>query len=427
MPKLSSFRITKRFVDALVTDRDAIYFDADLRGFAVRTKPTGSKTYLVQYQSNGRTRRVSIGPHGVLTPAEARQRAAALLAKARAGEDPAEERAIARRAMTVRQLCDSYLDAAEKGLVLGKYGLAKKASTLATDRGRIIRHIIPLLGSRKVRDLTTPDIIRFMRDVTSGKTAVDIRTKARGRAIVEGGKGTAARTVGLLGGILSFAVSEGVMPSNPARGVRRPADGRRRVRLSGSQYAALGRALEIAEGGPESRHTLTAIRLLALTGCRRGEIERLRWSEVDRKDRCLRLGDSKTGASVRPLGSAALRLLDSLPRGESEFVFPSSRGDGYFSGLPKVWQRILKLVPPNVGLQALTPHGLRHAFASAAHELGFTEITIAALLGHATATVTGRYIHHVDTVLLSAADATSERIAAAMSNGAVLVSPRKAA
>src|ERR1700730_12084139 len=136
MPKLSSFRITKRFVDTLVTDRDAIYFDADLRGFAVRTKPTGSKTYLVQYQSNGRTRRVSIGAHGVLTPAEARNRAAALLAKARAGEDPAEERAIARRAMTVRQLCDSYLDAAEKGLVLGKYGLAKKASTLATDRGR---------------------------------------------------------------------------------------------------------------------------------------------------------------------------------------------------------------------------------------------------------------------------------------------------
>src|SRR5262249_5458390 len=133
MPKLSNFRITKRFVDALVPDRDAIYFDADLRGFAVRTKPTGSKTYLVQYQSNGRPRRVSIGPHGVLAPAEARQRAAALLGRARSGDDPAEERALARRAMTVRQLCDSYLAAAEKGLVLGKDGSAKKASTLATD------------------------------------------------------------------------------------------------------------------------------------------------------------------------------------------------------------------------------------------------------------------------------------------------------
>jgi Arm DNA-binding domain len=262
MPKLSNFRITKRFVDALVADRDALYFDADLRGFAVRTKRTGLKTYLVQYQSNGRTRRVSIGPHGVFTPAEARQKAAALLGRARAGEDPAEERAIARKAMTVRQLCDDYLAAADKGLVLGKDGSAKKASTLATDRGRIMRHIVPLLGSRKVSDLLTPDIVRFMRDVTSGKTAVDVRTRPRGRAIVEGGKGTVARTVGLLGGILSFAVSEGIIPFNPARGIRRPADGRRMVRLSDVQYAALGRALEIAESGPEPGHTVSAIRLL---------------------------------------------------------------------------------------------------------------------------------------------------------------------
>jgi integrase len=329
--------------------------------------------------------------------------------------------------MTVGQLCDAYLAAAESGLILGKDGSAKKTSTLATDRGRIIRHIIPLLGSRKVRDLTTPDIVRFMRDVTSGKTAVDVRTKPRGRAIVEGGKGTAARTVGFLGGMLSFAVSEGIIPFNPARGVRRPADGRRTIRLSDVQYAALGRALEIAESEPEPGPTVAAIRLLALTGCRRGEIERLRWSEVDQKGRCLRLADSKTGPSVRPLGSAALSILDSLDHGKSEFVFPSSRGARCFSGLPKAWRRILKLAAPEAGLEGLTPHGLRHAFASTAHDLGLSEITIAALLGHATATVTGRYVHHVDTVLLAAADATSDRIAAAMHNSAAVGSPRKAA
>jgi integrase len=329
--------------------------------------------------------------------------------------------------MTVRQLCDAYLAAAERGLILGKAGSEKKASTLATDRGRIIRHIIPLLGSRKVCDLTTPDIVRFMRDVTSGKTAADVRTKPRGRAIVEGGKGTAARTVGLLGGILSFAVSEGIVPFNPVRGIRRPADGRRRVRLSDLQYAALGRALDMAESGPEPGHTVAAIRLLALTGCRRGEIERLRWSEVDRQGRCLRLKDSKTGPSVRPLGKAALNILDGLKGGESAFVFPSSRRDGCFSGLPKVWRRILKLAVPEAGLEVLTPHGLRHAFASTAHDLGLSEITIAALLGHATATITGRYVHHVDTVLLAAADATSERIAAAMQNRDALASSRQAA
>ena len=75
MPKLSDFRIAKRSIDALAADRDAIYFDVALRGFAVRTKPSGSKTYLIQYENKeGRTRRVSLGRHGALTPSEARQK-----------------------------------------------------------------------------------------------------------------------------------------------------------------------------------------------------------------------------------------------------------------------------------------------------------------------------------------------------------------
>src|SRR5262245_7048224 len=61
-------------------------------------------------------------------------------------------------------------------------GEKKKASTLYIDRGRIERHILPLLGGRRVRDLTTPDILRFMRDVTTGKTADDVKTGFRGRA-----------------------------------------------------------------------------------------------------------------------------------------------------------------------------------------------------------------------------------------------------
>lgn len=81
----------------------------------------------------------------------------------------------------------------------------KKESTLATDKGRIERHIKPLLGSKRIGELSRADIEKFMRDVAAGKTTVDEETKKRGRAIVEGGKGTATRTVGLLGGIMSFA------------------------------------------------------------------------------------------------------------------------------------------------------------------------------------------------------------------------------
>jgi integrase len=429
MRKLSTFRITKRTVDALVADRDAIYFDADLRGFGVRTKPSGSKTYLVQYEANGRTRRVTIGAHGVLTPSEARQKATVLLGKTKNGEDPAQDRLIARKAMTVAQLCELYLIATEKKLILGKKGLPKKSSTLATDRGRILRHILPLLGTRKVRDLSTPDIVRFMRDVASGKTAADIRTKARGRAVVTGGNGTAARTVGLLGGILSYAVSEGIIPASPAHGVKRPADGRRVVRLSIDQYAVLGEALRRAEAEGESWKAIAAVRLLALTGCRRGEIEKLSWSDVDFTGRCLRFSDTKTGSSVRPLGDAVLRLLNDLPRTNSQFVLPSAKTRVQhrpFTGLPKAWKRILSLTTTTpvgaseqTALDGLTLHGLRHAFASTAHDLGYSEPTIAALLGHRAATVTGRYIHHVDAALQAAADKVAERVSAAINRNAM--------
>lgn len=416
MPKLSEHRITKRFVDSLVANGDDIYFDADLRGFGVRTKPSGSKTYLVQYQLDGRTRRISIGAHGTLAPAEARQKAAILLGKVKGGEDPAEDRAAERRAMTVQQLCDAYLAAADNKTILGKKGLPKKLTTLAIDRGRITRHIVPLLGSRKVRDLTTPDVVRFMRDVAVGKTAVDVKTKLRGRAVVKGGSGTAARTIGLLGGMLSFAVSEGIIAANPARGVKRPADGRRIVRLSPFQYGELGKLLSEAEArGTEPWQVVGAIRLLALTGCRRGEIEGLRWSEVDIEGSCLRLADSKTGASLRPIGRAAVDLLKGLKRSGTGFVFSGSRGDGHFTGLPKGWGRLVGRDPAEAGLGTLTPHGLRHAFASTAHDLGVSEITIAALLGHATASITGRYVHHIDAALISVADAVCGRILQQMS------------
>jgi integrase-like protein len=107
--------------------------------------------------------------------------------------------------MTVKELCEQYVKDAEKGLILGKGQRPKKASTLLVDKSRIHRHIIPLLGVRRVKDIAQSDINRFIRDVVSGKTKADIKTKVRGRAIVRGGAGTAARAVGLLGGILTYA------------------------------------------------------------------------------------------------------------------------------------------------------------------------------------------------------------------------------
>ncbi len=201
MPKL-----TKRIIDAAAvpTAGDVMLWDDELPGFGLRIKPSGAKSFLVQYRNaNGRSRRMTVGRYGVLTPDEARGDARQLLAVAARGHDPAERRQNDRQAVTVAQLCRDYLEKAEGGLIITRRRRAKKASTLATDRGRVERHIIPLLGHRPVKDVTSSDMRAFLRDVTSGKTAADVKTKLHGRAIVEGGRGTASRTLGLLGGIFT--------------------------------------------------------------------------------------------------------------------------------------------------------------------------------------------------------------------------------
>jgi len=405
-------KLTKRSIDDLkpLPSGDLYVWDDDVAGFGLRVKRSGVRSFMVQYRNaSGVSRRITLGKFGVLTADEARKLAKAKLAEAAKGDDPAAKRSENRKAMTVRQLCRAYLEAAGKNLIIGKGGRPKKPSTLYIDRGRIERHILPVLGSRPVRDLKTPDITRFMRDIASGKTAADIKTGFRGRAIVKGGPGTASRTIGLLGSMLSFAVSEGIISANPARGVKRPADKRREIRLSADQYRALGNALAEAGSAGENSTAILGVRLLALTGCRRGEIERLRWDEVDLPGRCLRLSDSKEGKSVRPLGGDVIALLAKVPR-EGRYVLLGAALDKPFVGLPKAWARIVG----KVNLPGLTPHGLRHAFASVAADLGYAEPTIAAMLGHATHSTTGRYVHHLDSALIAAADKVAGQIATMM-------------
>jgi integrase len=417
--RIEMARLTKRAVDAAkVTGKDYFLWDDEMPGFGLRVLASGRKSYVVQYKVGGRggqTRRKSLGLHGVLTPEEARIEAKKWLADRAKGKDPIAEHAANRKAETVEQLCRSYIAAAEQGLILGKKNLPKKASTLATDRGRIERHIVPLLGRKRVKEVTPADVTRFMRDVIAGKTAADVKTGFRGRAIVEGGAGTAARTVGLLGGIFSYAVSEGLRADNPVRGVKRPADRRRDRRLSPEDYRALAEALADAEAEGENLAAIIAVRLLALTGARLGEIANLRLGEIDRQGRALRLADSKEGASVRPLGTAALAVLDatstSLRREGCTYVLPAKAGDRAYGGLSKAISRI---TARRAEVDGVTAHVLRHSFASIADELGYTEATVAALLGQRSGSVTRRYIHHLDRALIAAADRVSAYISAAM-------------
>ncbi|RUW24666.1 site-specific integrase [Mesorhizobium sp. M4B.F.Ca.ET.013.02.1.1] len=421
-------KLTKRVVDATHRDPDRDVFvwdsgDGSVKGFGLRVKPSGAKSFLIQYRNkHGRSRRMTVGRYGVLTTEEAREEAKQHLAAVARGADPAQQRGEDRSAWTVKDLCDDYLTAAQAGNIVTRRRSAKRASTLATDEGRIKRHIIPLLGHRVVRDIKPADVRAFFTSVKAGKTAKDVKTGFRGRAIVKGGQGTAKRTVGLLSGVFAHAADLGLIESNPAHGLLLPADGKRKLTDFPAKYAALGRALALAEANAEPWQAINAVRLAALTGMRRGEVIGLRWSEVDIAGGCLHLVDSKTGESVRPLGRAAVEHLRSIrARGKttSEFVFPAERKeDAPFGGLPKAYGRIVAhselKAEDREALSDLTLHGLRHGFATTADGLGLTLPTVAALLGHAAGGVTAGYVARVDAVLVAAADKVAGDVASMM-------------
>lgn len=411
-------KITKRLVDA-ARPQAKLYrlWDSELKGFGVRVTPAGVKSYIVAYRPGAGGRSVTqqeftIGRHGVLTPDEARAEAVDILASVRRGGDPQALKVARRKELDVTELCDLYL---REGVT------TKKPSTLATDRMRIARHIKPLLGAKPVSTVTAADIERFVRDVAAGQTAVQVKptkiqahlAKAAGRKrtdpVARGGRGTATRTTGLLGAIFTFAVSRKLRPDNPVRGVKRFKDRQSQRFLSREELGRLGVAFEAL--GPGSK-AAAILRLLVMTGARKGEIEGLRWEAVDLPLNCLRLADSKTGSKIIPLGAAPAALLAKIERrADSPFVFPSDRDPKkHFVGTPKIWRGLRAAA----GLDQVRIHDLRHTFASLAVADGQSLQLIGKILGHRDLKTTLQYAHLADGAVQSAANLTSSVASKAM-------------
>ncbi len=148
-------KITKRVIDSIaVADRDVFVWDAEIPGFGLRVKPSGVRTYILQLRNQqGRSRRLTIGRHGVLTPDEARKEARKLLGDVARGLDPAAARTADREAPTVAELCDRYIEQHAEP--------HKKPRRVEEDRRNIKLHIRPEFGRKRVADVTRADLARL--------------------------------------------------------------------------------------------------------------------------------------------------------------------------------------------------------------------------------------------------------------------------
>jgi len=400
-------KITKRTLDA-VQPGDPIIWDSELGGFGLRSTKAGSKSYVLDYRTKtGIRRRLTVGRADRLPPEEARHAAIKMLAQVANGVDPATEREQERNALTVGELADLYLKEGPAAKV------EKRPRSWATDASNIRAHIKPLIGSKLMKALTATEVQRLQQDIAVGKTKRDEKTKSRGRAIVTGGPGIAARSVRVLSAMYGFAIKRRIAAENPCRGVDLFKGEKMQRFLSSAELARLGDALRNAEVEGQNRLALTAIRLLVLTGCRKDEIAGLRWEWVDFERRSLNLPHSKTGAKTVPLGSVALEVLAGLSPKRSGWVLVASRGEGHIVGLQKVWA----VVRSKAELPGLRLHDLRHSFASVAVAAGDSLFLIGKVLGHRQAKTTEGYAHLSNDPLLDVADRTSARIASALAGG----------
>lgn len=379
MPKL-----TKRTVEAAeVKASEYFLWDDEVPGFGLRVLPSGRKSFIVQYRAGRRPRRISLGPSTVLTCEQARTRAITIIAAVRNGDDPAAKRDADREALTVGELADRF-DREHISVRL-------KNSTAKGYRRMIDRVILPALGRHRVTEVTRADIAKLHHDM---------------RHIPY----DANRCLEIVSKMFNLAEMWGLRPdgTNPRKHIKKYPEEKRERFLSVAELRRVGEVLrEMEQEGIELPSGIAAVRLLMLTGCRLGEIMRLKWEYVDFVGRALRLPDSKTGAKVVHLGQPALEVLETIERIEdNSWVITGTLPGAPLYDLQPFWQR----VRARAGLKDVRIHDLRHTFASTAVAAGQGLPIIGKLLGHTQVQTTARYAHLAADPVRTAADQISEKI-----------------
>ena len=377
-------RITDKLVKGLAAPStgNRIVYDDKVPGFGVRTTAAEAKSFILNYRNvEGRERRLTIGAYPTWSVEAARKRAVKEKRGIAAGGDPLETKTTTRKAPTVADLTELYIE---------EWLPRKRPSSRVEDKSIIAKIIKPKIGNRKVAAITHADINRLHREIS--KT-----TPTR-----------ANRIVALLSKMFSLAIKEGWRADNPCRGIERNPEEKRNRYLSSEE---LGR-LTIALSECRDARAAGVVRLCLLTGCRRGEAMAATWDQLD-------LGVGiwiKPGATTKqktehrvPLSAAAVTLLASIlegaPKGKdgepvSPYVFPGKTPDVPLTNIRDAWQSIRVAA----GIPDVRLHDLRHTYASILASAGLSLPVIGALLGHTQPATTARYTHLFDDPLRKATD-----------------------
>jgi len=407
-------KLTKRTIDALCPSaKTVVHYDSDLKGFGVRVTPSGYKAWVVEYRPGGgrnvATKRMTLGSTGTLTPDEARRRAREILASVLLGGDPASEKSEARKMPTVAQFAETFLR--------DHVDVKLKASTGATYRDHIERLIVPEIGSVKLDQLTR-------RQVSALHSKIGQKTP-----------GIANRMLSTLSSMLGFASVKELVPDgfNPTRKIEKFPENHMERFLTSDEIRRIGEAIREGESTgipwvvdetkpnskhaskPENRFTIldryaaAAIRLLLLTGARRGEILALKWESVDLERGILHLPDSKTGKKTIVINAAAKQVLAALPKA-GNYVIAGRSPDKPRHDLKKPWAAVLR----RAGVSSARLHDLRHTHASFGVNAGMGLPIVGKLLGHSQSSTTERYAHLENDPVRRASEKIGGKLAAAL-------------